>query len=41
MSTAYDQLPEVIREQYTPEQWAWLSDAEKVRAMQGDLEPEA
>lgn len=37
----YLRLPEVIQREYTPEQWLWLSDAEKARLVQTETEPEA
>lgn len=36
----YDNLPEPIKQLYTPEQYAWLSDAEKATLEQRETEPE-
>jgi len=37
---AYADLPEAIRHTLKPNEWAWLSDAEKARLMQTETEPE-
>jgi hypothetical protein len=37
---AYDDLPEVIQKLYTPQQWLWLSDAQKARLVQSECEPD-
>jgi hypothetical protein len=36
----YERLPEVIRRQYSPEQYAWLSDEDKRRLVEMETEPE-
>jgi hypothetical protein len=36
----YAELPRSIRDNTTPEQYLWLSDAEKARLVQTDTEPE-
>lgn len=36
----YDGLPEAIKDQYTYEQWMWLSDAQKARLESVSTEPE-
>lgn len=37
----YDQLPEMIKNTYTPEEYLWLSDHEKATLIQRETEPEA
>jgi hypothetical protein len=37
---AYDELPEIIRHLYTPQQWLWLSDGQKARLVQSECEPD-
>lgn len=36
----YADLPDIIRALYTPEQFAWLPDADKERLVQTETEPE-
>ena len=37
----YNELPEVIRQYYSLEEYAWLSDAEKVNLVETECLPEA
>lgn len=37
----YDNLPDVLKAQIARHEWAWLSDAERQRFVQGCVEPEA
>lgn len=41
MPDCYEDLPEVVQAQLTPEEFAWLSDQEKARLIQTETEPEA
>lgn len=36
----YDRLPEPIKHIYSPEQYQWLSDAEKANVIDQECEPE-
>jgi hypothetical protein len=36
----YDHLPECIKANITPEQYAWLSDTDKETLIQRETEPE-
>jgi hypothetical protein len=40
MNGDYDLLPQSIRDLYSPEQYRWLSDAEKARLLQSETEPD-
>jgi hypothetical protein len=37
----YDELPEVIKGRYSPTEFMWLSDREKMTLIQRECEPEA
>lgn len=36
----YDELPDYLKEMYTPRQWQFLSDREKAGLVQQSTEPE-
>lgn len=36
----YDELPDVVRQYYSREEYLWLSDEEKARLVQSETEPE-
>lgn len=37
----WENVPEIIRQYHTEQEWLWLSDAEKARLIQDMTEPEA
>lgn len=41
MADRYEDLPEVVQANLTPEEFAWLSDEEKARLIHTETEPEA
>ncbi len=38
---AWANVPDCIKQNYTREEWLWLSDAEKAGLIQSETEPEA
>lgn len=36
----YEALPETIRRLYTPKQYAWLMDCQRVNLLDSELEPQ-
>lgn len=41
LSGEYEALPESVKQIYTPQQWLWLSDADKGNLMRNETEPES
>lgn len=39
-SSPYEQLPEAIRQYYSLQEYLWLSDDQKARLIQDEMEPE-
>ena len=39
-TSEYQRLPECIRQYYTEREYNWLSDAQKARLIESELEPE-
>lgn len=37
---SYDDLPEPIKSVVTPQEWAWMSDAQKQHLVQEETEPD-
>jgi hypothetical protein len=36
----YQELPDMIRASYSPQEWLWLSDREKAMLIQTETEPD-
>lgn len=36
----YDKLPQCLKQYYSPEQWSFLSDAQKANVSRDECEPE-
>lgn len=37
----YDRLPDVIRQFYSPREWAYMTDSQRANVIQSETEPEA